>query len=56
MVGSFKSRVAGIGPQIGYSAKLGDVSLYLNLRGYWEFEAKNRLEGGSLFALVALAF
>ena len=56
VLGSFRSRVAGVGPQIGYSAMLGDVSLDLNLRGYWEFEAKNRLEGGSLYGVVALAF
>ena len=56
VVGSFRSRVAGVGPQIGYSAMLGDVYLYLNLRGYWEFEAKNRLEGGSLYGVVAIAF
>jgi hypothetical protein len=48
--------VVGVGPQIGYSLMLGDVFLYLNLRGYWEFEAKNRLEGGSLYGVVALAF
>jgi hypothetical protein len=48
-LGEFKSRVAGIGPQIGFFFPLADRQGYLNLRGYYEFDAKNRLEGWSAF-------
>lgn len=49
-LGDFKSKVNGIGPQAGYSFKLGEKDAYLNLKGYWEFGADNRPEGwnGSL--------
>jgi outer membrane putative beta-barrel porin/alpha-amylase len=43
ILGEFKSRVAGIGPQLGYQFPVG--KMYLNLKGYWEFDAKNRPEG-----------
>jgi hypothetical protein len=33
-VACFESRVAGIGPQIGYSFPLGDIMSYLNLKAY----------------------
>lgn len=42
-LGGFKSRVFGVGPQFG--GFLGDQRVYLNLRGYYEFSAKNRPEG-----------
>lgn len=42
-LGDFKSRVFSIGPQIG--AFLGERRVYLNLKGYYEFDAKNRPEG-----------
>ena len=44
-LGDFKSRVNGIGPQLGYIFNMGDQQAYLNLKGYWEFNAKNRPEG-----------
>jgi hypothetical protein len=30
----FKSRVTGIGPQVGYLFKMGEKQAYLNLKGY----------------------
>jgi hypothetical protein len=44
-VGSFESRVIGIGPQVGYVFPLGDQQGYLNLKGYKEFGAEHRAEG-----------
>jgi hypothetical protein len=52
--GDFKSRVFGIGPQAGYNFIAGGVPVYTNLRGYLEFGAKNRPEGGSMFLTVNL--
>jgi hypothetical protein len=48
-LGSFESRVAGIGPQIGFFIPFFDRESYLNLRAYSEFDAKNRLEGWNTF-------
>lgn len=54
VLGPFKSRVAAIGPEIGYAFKIGGHPAYANLRGYWEFWAQNRLEGTAVFATVAI--
>lgn len=48
-LGEFKSRVAAIGPQIGFFIPVADRQGYLNIRGYYEFDAKNRLEGWNAF-------
>ena len=53
-VGSFKSRVAGVGPEIGYSFTVGGQQWYANLRGYWEFWAQNRLAGQAVFATLSI--
>ena len=53
-VGSFKSRVASVGPLVGYSFTLGSLQWYANLRGYWEFWAQNRLEGHAVFATLSI--
>lgn len=47
-LGAFKSRVAGIGPEIGYFFPMGKEKGYVNLKGYWEFAAQNRAEGFNL--------
>jgi hypothetical protein len=45
-VGEFKSRVIGIGPQLGYIFPIGESHQgYLNLKGYKEFDASHRPEG-----------
>lgn len=51
-VGSFKSRVAAVGPEVGYSFTAGGLQWYANLRGYKEFWAENRLEGYAVFATL----
>jgi hypothetical protein len=52
--GSFESRVAALGPQIGYNIDVGGVPVYTNLRTYFEFDEKARLGGESAFLTVNL--
>ena len=54
MLGEFKSRVAAIGPQIGFFLPLGDRQGYLNLRAYYEFAAEHRLEGWNGFVTFSI--
>ena len=44
-LGDFESRVGGIGPQVGHLFKMGGRQAYLNVKGYWEFDARHRAEG-----------
>jgi hypothetical protein len=53
-LGGFRSRVAGIGPQAGLFFPVADLEGYLNLRGYYEFNAKNRLEGWTAYVTFSL--
>jgi hypothetical protein len=42
-VGCFKSRVFGVGPQVGYIVPIGEhIQGYLNLKGYGEFGEEHR--------------
>jgi len=54
-LGAFKSSVAGIGPQIGYLFPAGDMQGYLNLKGYYEYEAENRPRGWNLWLTLAVS-
>ena len=54
VLGEFKSRVAAIGPQIGFFLPLGDREGYLNLRAYYEFAAQNRLEGWNAYVTFSI--
>ena len=53
-LGDFKSRVAAVGPQVGYFFKVDERKWYANLKGYCEFAAQNRPEGGNVWASVAI--
>jgi hypothetical protein len=53
-LGSFESRVFGVGPQVGYLFPAGNMQGYLNLKGYYEFEAQNRPEGWNVWLTLAL--
>ena len=53
--GDFKSRVFGVGPQIGYIFPVGDMQGYLNLKGYKEFAAENRPEGWNVWLTFAIS-
>ena len=54
ILGDFKSRVFGIGPQLGYLFPANGMQGVLNLKGYYEFGAENRPEGWNTW--VTLAF
>ena len=53
-VGSFKSRIAAVGPEVGYAFTAGGLQWYANLRGYKEFWAENRIEGYAVFATLSI--
>jgi hypothetical protein len=44
-LGDFKSRVIGIGPQIGFIFPVGNMQGYLNFKGYKEFDEEHRAAG-----------
>ena len=56
VLGDFKSSTFGIGPQIGVFFGNPDRPAYLNFRAYWEFDVKNRVEGGGAFLTVSIPF
>ena len=49
------SRVAGIGPQVGYIFPVGDKQGYLNLKGYYEFDADRRADGWNVWLTFAIS-
>lgn len=49
VLGDFKSRTIGIGPQIGYNFDVRGVTINTNLRGYFEIDVENRLKGGGVY-------
>jgi hypothetical protein len=51
--GDFKSRVAAVGPQVGYIFPAGEMQGYLNLKAYFEFAAENRPEGWNTWLTLA---
>ena len=51
VLGDFKSRVYGIGPQVGYFFAR---KWYVNLKGYYEFDAENRPEGWNAWLTLAI--
>lgn len=54
-LGSFESRVLGIGPQIGYNFPIGSAAQgYINLKGYKEFAAQNRPDGWNLWLTLVI--
>ncbi|MDM0110562.1 transporter [Variovorax sp. J22R133] len=55
-LGDFKSRVYAVGPQIGYFFPVGGQKWYVNLKGYYEFEARNRPKGWNTWITLAIPF
>jgi hypothetical protein len=53
-LGDFKSRVNGIGPQIGYLFKMGERQAYINLKGYHEFDNENRPAGWNAWLTLSI--
>ena len=55
ILNGFKSRVAGIGPQVGYLFPVGNMQGYLNLKGYAEFDAANRPSGWNTWLTFSIS-
>jgi hypothetical protein len=53
-LGDFKSRVAGIGPQVGYFFELWERTWYVNVKGYYEFAAQNRPDGWNVWLTLVI--
>jgi hypothetical protein len=51
----FKSRVLGIGPQIGYVFPVGGMQGYVNVKAYKEFENANRPDGWNAWLTFVLS-
>ena len=56
LANGIKSAIAAVGPEIGYSFTMNKQAAYINLRGYWEFAAKHRVEGAATFVTLSLPF
>ena len=54
-IGSFESRVIGIGPQIAFLFPVGQMQGYLNVKGYEEFDAQNRPEGWNAWVVLSIS-
>jgi hypothetical protein len=55
ILGPFKSRVMGLGPQAGYLFPVGDLQGYLNLKSYWEFDHANRPDGWNIWLTFSIS-
>ncbi|MFY9840559.1 MAG: transporter [Xanthobacteraceae bacterium] len=51
----FKSRVIGVGPQIGYIFPVAGMQGYVNLKGYGEFDNDNRPDGWNVWLTFVLS-
>ena len=51
----FKSRVAGVGPQVGFILPLGNMQGFLGLKSYFEFDARNRPDGWNAWVTFAMS-
>jgi hypothetical protein len=51
----FKSRVIGVGPQIGYIFPVAGMQGYVNLKGYGEFDHDNRPDGWNVWLTFVLS-
>jgi hypothetical protein len=55
VLGGFRSRVLGIGPQIGYIFKIGDNQAFLGAKAYGEFDHANRPSGWNTWLTFAIS-
>ena len=55
VLGGFRSRVLGIGPQLGYIFPIGDNQAFLGLKGYGEFDAANRPSGWNTWLTFSIS-
>jgi hypothetical protein len=55
-VGCFKSRVLGVGPQVGFIIPISKTTQgYLNIKGYKEFDNANRPDGWNVWLTFVLS-
>jgi hypothetical protein len=54
-LGDYKSRISGVGPQLGAVFSTGEMEASLSLRGYWEFGAENRSAGWNTWLVFSIA-
>jgi hypothetical protein len=55
VLGGFRSRVFGVGPQIGYIFPIGSNHAFLGLKGYGEFAADNRPSGWNTWLTFSIS-
>jgi hypothetical protein len=55
ILGDTKSRVIGVGPQIGYLFPVGNAQGYLNLKGYYEVDAAYRPKGWNTWLTFSIS-
>jgi hypothetical protein len=55
ILGGFRSRVVGIGPQFGYLFPIGDLQGYINVKAYGEFAAENRAAGWNTWLTFSIS-
>ena len=55
VLGGFRSRVLGVGPQIGYIFPINGMQGFLGLKGYGEFDAANRPSGWNTWLTFAIS-
>jgi hypothetical protein len=55
ILGGFRSRVLGIGPQFGYLFPIGDMQGYINVKAYGEFAAENRPAGWNAWLTFSIS-
>lgn len=54
-LGGFRSRIAGIGPQIGYIFPINDMQGFLGLKAYKEFAVEHRPEGWNMWLTFSVS-
>jgi len=55
-VGCFRSRVVGVGPQLGFIIPLTNTTQgYLNFKSYWEFANQNRPDGWNAWVTFVIS-
>jgi len=55
VLGGFRSRVLGVGPQIGYVFPVGEMKGFLGLKAYGEFDAANRPSGWNTWLTFSIS-
>jgi hypothetical protein len=55
ILGPIESRVAGVGPQIGYIFPINGMQGYLNFKAYFEFDHHDRADGWNTWVTFAIS-